>query len=88
MGASNGRGSGKNWFSQGATLPPDDMAYECDSGLGSPSEVDCAKLEFSELGPPSDTISISPDNPTFLHSSDSPLPIRLLFHPSRSSYSY
>lgn len=44
-----------------------EMSYECDAGLGSPSITDCAQLEWSQLGPPSDTVAIGPGHVTFLH---------------------
>ena len=37
----------------------DEMTYTCDAALGVPKEADCKQLEFSQLGPPSDTISLS-----------------------------
>lgn len=46
----------------------DEMAYECDAGLGSPPSVDCNKIEWSQLGPGSDTVSVGPGQVTFLHS--------------------
>ena len=44
-----------------------EMSYECDVGLGSPSMTDCAQLQWSQLGPPSDTVAIGPGQVTFLH---------------------
>ena len=47
------------------------VEYQCDSGLGSPSVVDCTQVEWSQLGPTgsasSDTVTVSPGAPTFLH---------------------
>ncbi len=36
----------------------DEMTYECDAKLGAPSAVDCAKVEYGELGADDDTISV------------------------------
>ena len=36
----------------------DSMVYNCDAGLGSPKAVDCNQISFSELGAPSDSITI------------------------------
>ena len=47
---------------------PDEMNYACDAKLGNPSEVDCAKLEYSELGPTTDTIMLSPETPKVITS--------------------
>ena len=44
-----------------------EMSYECDAGLGSPSITDCAQLEWSQLGPPSDNVAVGPGHVTFLH---------------------
>ena len=45
----------------------DKMTYECDAGLGSPTSVDCAQLEWSDLGANSDSVSVAPGVVTFLH---------------------
>ena len=45
------------------------MAYECDSQLGAPTTVDCTHIQWDELGPPSDSITVSPGTVRFLHSS-------------------
>ena len=47
----------------------DEMSYACDAKLGTPSEVDCAKLEYSELGPSTDAIMLSPETPKVVTSS-------------------
>ena len=64
------------WWQTGS-LPPasDDMIYECDSGLGSPSVADCAQIEWNQLGPasispPSDTVTVGPGLTHFLHQSE------------------
>ena len=44
------------------------MAYDCDANLGAPREVDCELLEYSQLGPPSDTITVGPGAPKLLSS--------------------
>ena len=47
----------------------DKMTYRCDSNLGSPIEADCGRLEYSQLGSPSDIVKIDPDQPKILLSS-------------------
>ena len=36
----------------------DEMTYECDAKLGAPAAVDCAKVEYGEMGANDDTISV------------------------------
>lgn len=36
------------------------MSYQCDPALGAPAKVDCAHVEFNELGANDDTFSIGP----------------------------
>ena len=48
--------------------PKDQMTYECDAKLGAPAAVDCSRLEFSELGPDSDSMRIAPGVSKFLSS--------------------
>jgi len=47
----------------------DEMTYECDATLGAPSAVDCAQVEWSQLGADEDTISIGAGVVKFLSSS-------------------
>lgn len=47
----------------------DEMAYECDAKLGSPSTADCSKIEWNQLGAPSDTVTVVPGMTKYLHSS-------------------
>lgn len=47
----------------------DDMTYECDANLGAPSAVDCAQVEWSQLGPDEETIPIGAGVVKFLSSS-------------------
>lgn len=61
------RGGTTPWWKP-ASDASDEMTYECDAGLGSPSSIDCSKIEWSQLGPPSDTVSVGPGRVTFLHS--------------------
>ena len=37
-----------------------EMVYTCDAALGAPNAADCAQLAYSELGPPSDTVTVGP----------------------------
>ena len=37
----------------------EEMTYECDAKLGSPAAVDCAKVEYGELGLDDDTFSVT-----------------------------
>ena len=51
----------------------DEMTYECDSTLGAPSAVDCAQVEWSQLGPDDETLSIGAGVVKFLSSSKLPI---------------
>ena len=55
------------WYS-GATGLNGQMMYTCDANLGGPSLVDCSKIEYSQLGAPSDTITVESGSATFLNS--------------------
>ena len=46
----------------------DEMTYECDAKLGAPEAVDCAKLEYGELGADDDTFSVGAGVSKFLSS--------------------
>ena len=62
------RGGSRPWWSP--VVPgPDEMTYECDASLGSPSEVDCLHIQWDQLSPASDTVQVGPGSTTFLHSS-------------------
>ena len=64
------RGSIGSETAQKALLASDEMTYECDSRLGSPSNVYCSQIEWSQLGPPSDTLTLDPSSPTIFHQND------------------
>ena len=34
------------------------MSYECDAKLGAPAEVDCAQVEWSQMGPDEGTVAL------------------------------
>ena len=75
MGADDGP-----WWS--APISPDEMSYECDAGLGVPREVDCAKLQYTQLTGAIDSINLGPGASKVLQSgkeSDS-YPGKLDFH--------
>ena len=61
------------WWQSSASAATDDlMNYECDQGLGRPSEVDCSQIEWHQLGStPSDTLTVGPEQVSFFHSSTS-----------------
>lgn len=63
------RGGDRPWWQPPRRSASDDMIYECDAGLGNPAEVDCSQVEWHQVKPPSDTLTVGPGNPTFLHSS-------------------
>lgn len=46
------------WWSAAAGPVEDDMTYECDAKLGSPKEVDCAHIEWAELGADADADAV------------------------------
>ena len=58
-----------SWCLQDNKIPPsdvDEMTYECDANLGNPAVADCAQIEWSQLGHPSDSLTVGPEA-TFLH---------------------
>ena len=61
-------GSSITWWDFPSSAETDEMTYECDSGLGSPSVTDCAQVEWHQLGPTSDTLAVGPGSTQFLHS--------------------
>lgn len=58
------RGSSFPWWAafteRTAARERDRMAYVCDAKLGSPLPADCSRLRYSELGPPSDSLTVGP----------------------------
>ena len=61
-------GSSIPWYQLDLSVT-DEMAYECDANLGSPLEVDCAQIEWSQLYPTSDTVTVTPAAVKFFHHS-------------------
>ena len=56
-----------NWWEYPERIRTNQMAYECDANLGSPTAVDCGNLEYSSLlGAPSDPVSVGPGMDHFL----------------------
>ena len=73
--AENMRRTGtKDWWATNSlaiAVAADQMAYECDASLGSPSPVDCTQIEWNQLGPfsGSDTLAVGgPNQVSFFHS--------------------
>ena len=61
------RGGEQGWWETFKTDSPSEgegetetMLYSCDASLGSPTSVDCSLLSYSELGAPSDSVTIGP----------------------------
>lgn len=48
------------WSAAGDPVAEDEMTYQCDIKLGSPKEVGCAKVEWSEVGEDRQTFSLVP----------------------------
>ena len=48
------------WYSRANPHEEDDMTYECDTTLGHPKEVDCAHVEWEELGADADVLELVP----------------------------
>ena len=67
------RSGERTWWEEAkyqASVPFDvEMAYQCDTDLGSPVLNDCSDIQINQLGPPSDRVSVGPGNTYFLHSS-------------------
>lgn len=53
------KGGAEKWWEYNRDHPIE-MTYECDAKLGSPSVVDCTQIQWQGLGPPSDTIRLTP----------------------------
>ena len=71
---SMGRGKHIEWWESFAAAGSgyrSEMIYACDSNLGSPTSADCSQLEYSSLGPPSDTVMIGPGSAAKVLSVDS-----------------
>lgn len=49
----------------------EEMSYDCDSALGKPAEMDCAQVEWGELGADDDSFSVGPGLTKILASSES-----------------
>ena len=67
------RGGPTAWYRGLTTKAPIEtdeaqMAYLCDAKLGKPAQVDCSNLQYSELRPPSDTVTVGVDMPKTLRS--------------------
>ncbi|MCJ1236650.1 hypothetical protein MMC14_004632 [Varicellaria rhodocarpa] len=55
------RGGYLPWYQLNSTTHlSSQMAYSCDVNLGSPAPVDCNRLQYSQLGPAGDTMTIGP----------------------------
>ncbi|KAL8832131.1 MAG: hypothetical protein Q9191_000453 [Dirinaria sp. TL-2023a] len=63
-------GYGNPWYGPYGqeSLSPDTVTYECDAKLGNPQHVDCSQLQYSQLDPTSDSLSLEPGLTKFLHS--------------------
>ena len=48
------------WYSRANPEEEDDLTYECDPKLGHPKEVDCAHVEWEELGADADVVALVP----------------------------
>lgn len=48
------------WWSRANLQEENDMTYECDTKLGHPKEVDCAHIEWEELGTDADVLELVP----------------------------
>ncbi|MCJ1235249.1 hypothetical protein MMC14_003216 [Varicellaria rhodocarpa] len=59
-------GSSVPWYTFDLSAT-DEMTYECDADLGSPLEVDCAQIEWNQLYPTKDTVTVTPTSATFFH---------------------
>ena len=56
----------------------DNMEFDCDAGLGIPTAADCSQLDYSQLGPSSDIVSIGPGTPKLLSSSKLQLQLQIM----------
>ena len=76
----------QNMYAGGKTTPwwgatagmVDKMSYECDAKLGAPAEVDCAQLEWSQLGPDEENVALGSSLTKVLSSSKFLYQVRFL----------
>ena len=68
------RGGSTPWWGYAVQAPDDNMTYGCDTNLGAPARVDCAQLEYSQLGAANTNVVVGPGEATFLFSSASQSP--------------
>ena len=54
------RGGDLTWWRKDTQQASDEMTYACNSNLGAPHAADCSQLDYSQLGPPSDTVAVGP----------------------------
>ena len=69
-------GGSISWWQYQPNQLSDEMEYRCDINLGSPLANDCSHIQWDQLGPPSDSVTISSGDVQFFHSSK---PRRYLF---------
>lgn len=62
-------GGSTNTYWTNVAQSASEMTYECDANLGTPAAVDCAQVEWSELRPDEETISLVAGRVKFLSSS-------------------
>ena len=60
------RGGKETWWAVQPPLEASSMSYQCDGLLGSPASVDCAQIEWNQLGLLSDMLNIE-SGVLFLH---------------------
>lgn len=60
-------GTGNPWYGRYGeeTLPRETMTYACDAKLGNPQPVDCSQLQYSQMDPISDSLSLEPGQLSF-----------------------
>lgn len=62
------------WWHEDTPSELDTMEYTCDAKLGAPGSADCSQVAYSQLGYPSDSVSVGPASPKILSLSKEALP--------------
>ena len=60
-------GGSTSWWQYQPNQLSDEMEYRCDIDLGSPSVNDCNHIQWDQLDPPSDSVTISSGGVKFFH---------------------
>ena len=75
LGIQTGDREMRAWWHGDTPSKQGNMEYTCDAELGAPGPADCSQVAYSQLGYPSDTVSVGPDSPKLLSISKEAFPM-------------